>query len=163
MSCTPHWTTATGSVSSTVLTTLKMSGWMSSSASKMVTTSLWVWRKPTFRPCGLLMGLFLKTITCTLVAPVRRTSPGPPRVRREVPGGRQGDAQQIRCQVVDTQVTHQDPQGARRDNQASQRHQVEPGEASQGELCALEGPAVIPVKVVDDAQLGRQGRGDHEG
>ncbi len=72
MSCTPHWTTATGSLSSTVLTTLKMSGWMSSSASKMVTTSLWVWRKPTLSPCGLLMGLFLKAITFTFVTPMRR-------------------------------------------------------------------------------------------
>src|SRR5258708_15831216 len=87
--------------------------------------------------------------------------PGPEQTCHEVPGGRQDYAQQICRQVIETQVTDQDPQGACADEQSPQRHQVEAGETAQGELRAPERPAVIPVEVVDDRQLGRKERGAH--
>ena len=57
----------------------------------------------------------------------------------------------------------QDPQGTRGENQAKQRHQVELGEAAQGELRSTERPAVVPPEVIDDRQLCRQNRGHHQG
>ena len=56
VSCTPPWTTPTFSSTIVVLMTVKISGWMSSSASKTVTTSAVATSSATVSACGLLNG-----------------------------------------------------------------------------------------------------------
>ena len=74
ISWTPAWTTFTCSVTITVFTRLKMSGWISSSASKMVTTSPVAYGRAALSPCGLLIGPSSNTTTLTLFSPCCRSS-----------------------------------------------------------------------------------------